>query len=168
MKKIIQMFVVLLCISCSTVIGFAETGIFLGTGNVYYASGDINYDVTGYVYYNSNSTTALNISSSVQVVKNYGVYDVNEYSFIVHDAEFDKYVHAWGYLSNPITSGTQRRIEAVWSPICLSAGYSDTIFEKNGNDLYVYTSITSGYSYAGLGGWHTYWFPNSRSSSFLQ
>lgn len=80
-RRLATFFIVLvLTLSCS-MSAFAATGIYLGSGNVYYANGDIDYDVRGYVYYNSNTSSALNLSSLVQWIYNYGVYDVKRSPF---------------------------------------------------------------------------------------
>ena len=157
---IIVMILSLLCYANS----FAATGVYLGSGNVYYGGGDMNYNVRGYVYYNSNTSTALNLSSLAQWIDNYGVYNINEVHFTAHDGNFDKYTHSWGYI-NPVTTGNSKRVEADWEAICSGYGYN-SVYQKNSSQVYAYTDIVSGYSYAGLGGWDSWWFASSRSDSF--
>jgi len=155
---------IVLLVTCSVSV-FASTGVYLGSGNIYYGGGDMNYDVRGYVYYNSNTSSAINLSSLVQWVFNYGVYEINEVHFEAFDANYNKYTHNWGYLDNGIKTGKNSRIEADWDSICLARGYN-TVYSKNSSQSFAYTDLYSGYSYAGLGGWGTFWFPSSRSSSF--
>lgn len=88
----------------------------------------------------------------------------NEVHFTAHDANFDKYTHSWGYI-NAVTTGNNTRIEADWESICASEGYN-SVYQKNNTDVFVYTDIVSGYSYAGLGGWASYWFPSTRQDNF--
>lgn len=154
---------VLIC-SISAMAATSTTGIYLGSGNVYYANGDIDYDVRGYVYYNSNNASSLDLSSMVQWVYNYGVYEVNESHFEAHDGEFINYTQAWGYI-NGITAGENARIEADWESVCASNGKSH-VYAKNNTDKFAYTSMVSGYSYGGLGGWSSYWFQTTREDDF--
>ena len=140
------------------------TGIFLGSGNVSYPQGEVDYDVKGYVYYHSNTTAALELSALVQWIYNYGDYEVNEFYFAAHDGAVSNQMHSGGYI-NPIPAGGNYRIEADWEAVCDSEGESN-VYLKNGADQFAYTNIAAGFSSAALGGWSSYWFPTTREDYF--
>jgi len=162
---IIIMFIIIFSFTCSATV-FAVTGIYLGSGNVYYSNGDINYDVLGYVYYNSNTSTTLDVYSLCQWVYNNGVYVIDETQYRVHSGDFSKYTD-YPLPIVPITSGNYRRMEVDWETVCyIRHGSTNTSYAKNSSEKYVRTVMLSGYSSAGLGGWSCDWFPSSRSAFF--
>ena len=110
-KRITTLSVMMVLALTYSVSAMAATGIYIGSGNVYYANGDVDYDVKGYVYYNSNTASSLDLSSMVQWVYNYGVYEVNEAHFEAYDGEFINYMETWGYIEG-VTAGEDVRIEA--------------------------------------------------------
>ena len=157
-RKLFIVAIVMLLAFTSSVSAFAATGVYFGRGNVYW--GIIDYDVASYLYYNTNSSTKLDVDSLVMYVYNYGV-DVNEVHFEVFDSNYAKYTVSWGYLANPITNGNSARLEADWDSICYANHQSfNTEYSKtNGNGNFVYADMVAGQSYAGLGGWESFWFP---------
>lgn len=158
-------------LACCMVIGsvstaLAATGVYLGSGNAYFAGGDIDFDMRGYVYYNSNTSTAINIYSLAQWVDNYGYYYIDEYEFSAATGTNSKHNTAGDYLLDPIDTGENKRIETIWSTVT-----SNTTYAKNGTGgvAFATTDMLAGYS-AGYyyGGWTTYWKSNSYESQFHQ
>lgn len=166
-SMIILTAILLFCCSFNAKAATNAQSIFLGSGNVDYdfAASTVNYDVNGYVYINSNTTEALDISSMVQWIFNYGIYSVNEVRFEAHDGEWENYQQAFGYIDD-VGTGDNARIEADWESICSAEGKSN-VYEKIGSpDKFAYTNMVSGYSQAGLGGWASFWFENTREDDF--
>lgn len=163
---IIMAFVMVISWSTSALAATRSTGIYLGSGNVYKFSGDVDYDVRGYVYYNANTSTYIDVNSMVQWIYNYGEYNVDQARFEAHDGEFNNYNITEGLINiTGVEPGDNVRLEADWESICRLDGKS-TIYQKNNNDVYAYTNMVSGNSYAGLGGWASYWFPTTREDLF--
>ena len=158
--------IVALLVMCASTQAFAATGVYLGSDTVYYAGGDLEYDVRGYVYYNSNSTTSLNLYSLCQWIFNHGNYEVDNVEFYANDGAQTKNTSTWAYLSNPVTSGNNSRIETQWYPICVAKGYSDSVFSKNTSEHFAYTDMVAGNRYVLLGGWQSYWYQTSRDDDF--
>ena len=137
----------------------ASTGIYLGSGTVSY--GTVNYTVKGYVYYNSNTSTALDIYSLCEYVTNNCSSTIDEEVFRAHDAAFNKDVSiTW---PTTITNGNTVRLEQNWYTACTIKGYSSTSFTKNS---YVTTQTSAGFYIYGLGGWFCDWFSSYRSANF--
>lgn len=134
---------------------WALTVASTGTNLVQY-NGVLDYEVWGYVYYNSNTATALDLYSLCQWVHNYGTYPVDYMEFYAIDGMDDKCVFYYPDLSPAIATGGNARVEIDWLLKAQEWGYSDAVFQK-GNS-FVFTRMGSGHkaSYL-LGGFVSYW-----------
>lgn len=137
----------------------AATGVYLGSGTVDYYG--LNYTIKGYVYYNSNTSSALNVSSLCMWVQNDCEYPINEAQYTVHDQKFKKNTEV--YFTVPaVKKGKTKRIEGDWSSVCDSNGYN-TKYTKN---QYVRTNTVCGNSNALWGGWECFWYSSSHKKNF--
>lgn len=143
---------------------FAYSIQYLGYKTPSVGNGDLSYDVRGYVYYNSNTSTYLDVHTLLLTGKNKGVYDLNEFRFETSEGNFDKSVVT--YQTTTISSGKEFRLEAEWASVCNANGYSNTKFMKNGSENTVYTDLSIGTSYAGMTGFETFWYPDKILTSF--
>lgn len=141
-----------------------STGVYLGSDTVYYANGDIDYEIRGYVYHNGNTSSYLDVSSMAMFVTNYGVYPVNEFLFEAYDGEAVHHDSTWGYIDD-LMDGDSRRLEADWEEICESSD-SSTVYDKIGNLECACTNMVCGYRYGGLGGWLSFWYTDDREDDF--
>ena len=134
---------------------WALTGISTGTNTIQYNS-VLDYEVWGYVYYNSNTASALDLYSLCQWVHNYGAYPIDYMEFEALDGMDAKHVHYYPDLTPAITTGNDARVEIDWLTKSQQFGYSDAVFQK-GNS-FVFTRMGSGHkaSYL-LGGFVSYW-----------
>lgn len=145
-------------------VAFAYSSVYLGSGVVSHPIYDINATVKGYVYYNSNTSTALNLYSLAQYVTNNGTYDIDELDFTASDGkELAYHNECIIYNSNPIITNETRRVEKYWASVV-----SNTTYAKNsyGSTPFAYTNIYAGNSDYNVGGWTTYWFSTYRESDF--
>ena len=157
-KKLLTVLIVLtLIISCSAN-AFAATGIYFGSGTVS-SWPDINFEVRGYFYYNSNTSAALDIYSMAQWVYNYGNAAVNQQYWFATDEGGTKPTGQVAGI-NPITYGNNRRVELPWSSLV-----SNTSYPKNGTNKAVMTDMSSTTQFVG-GGWGCNWFQSSYSPYF--
>ena len=142
----------------------AATGIYLGAGFPYKSNGYVNTEVRGYVYYNSNTTSQMDVSSLVQYVFNNGNADVNMCEYYVHTPSFSKYTTYTDYIT-PITKNNYRRMEIDWATICYYNHYNyNTTYSKENN--YVYTFMIAANAALGGGEWNTYWFATSPGTNY--
>lgn len=164
----IALVLVFACLTSATAIT-VTTGVYIGTGNVYFANGSIDYDVKGYVYYNSNTTAAIDISSMVQWVYNYGIYDVELMEFEARDGKSYETTNGNYVIKvheiEPIATGKNSRVEIDWETFCLSGGMSN-VYEKNTSSKFATTDITAGTDSLLIGGWLSYWYQTNRDDKF--
>lgn len=137
----------------------AATGVYLGSGTIDYYG--LDYTIKGYVYYNSNTSTTLNVSSLCMWVENNCDYAINEAQYSVHDQKFKKNTDVYFQVS-AIKKGKTKRIEGDWSSVCSSNGYN-TKYTKND---YVRTNTVCGNSNALWGGWECFWYSSNRVKNF--
>jgi len=117
------------------------------------------------LYYNSNTTTAIDIYSLAAYVTVIGGTSVTKFSFYAHDALFTKYT-ACSVACN-ISAGSSYRYEEPWSLECyINNGTWNTTYPKNGSNNFVFCEVDAS-GIAGIGGgWDFYIFQSSIDKKF--
>jgi len=170
-RSLVSVFLVALMTLSITASALAYTGVYLGAGFAYKASGFVNTEVRGYVYYNSNNTSQIDVYSLCQWVFNSGSATVNVCEYLVNDPNFTKYTTYTDYIT-PITQGNYRRMELDWASICYLNHYNyNTSYNKNGSFAFI-ELLAANIALAG-GEWDSFWFSSpspgtSYSASFNQ
>lgn len=160
----------MMCLSLS-VTAFAATEAYLTQVTVEDSilAGDVSFTMRGYVYYNSNTSTSLDIDSMAQTITNNGDVYITMASFEASDGTGSD-SHYW--LSDDLDNGgvapgRSQRVEADWWTICEGYYGDDTVYAKNssGNsEIFAYTQLIAGYGQSVQGGIDTYWYSNRRGS----
>jgi len=154
MKRKTLIVVILLLLSVNSV--WATTGVYIGKGTVVELNGQQDFTIKCYAYYDSNTSSELELSSLVQYVNNYGDLPVDEVMFKALSGDYTPSTQIGYYYITPITTGNYRRLE----------GSFHETYEKNGGSDCAMTSMTSGYQNGYFGVWDSFWYSNSRDDDF--
>lgn len=146
---------------------FASHQVWLGTDQANLLGGGLLFDVNAYLYYNSNTSTQLDIDAMLISGVNRGDRSLDKILFEASEGNFNKSITTNTGIS-PVSTNEPYRIEVDWNGICSLEG-ENTVFNKNGPENTVYTDISIGYSELGLAGFETFWYPTGKpQSSFHQ
>lgn len=143
------------------------------TGNQYAVYGSGKIGVEAYIYYNSNTSSSINVTSSVMFIRNYTANVLDHLLFrAIEMPSNDTYNYSvW---EENIGNGDLKRVEL---PV------NETFSKTTGSNGYVFfqskvaigeVSVTSDWYYGDVSvtvpgvyiGWDTFCYPNSFSSSF--
>ena len=135
--------------------------LLLGNGYADYTPGIWDFIISGYVYYDTNSTYNVKFHSMKQIITNQGTMIVNDFQFLAHDNDFSEYdTYTVDYIE--VEKGETCVIEADWHNI------TDVQYSKgNGTSEVAYSSQTAGVGPSNIhAGWHQYWYKDSVDNQF--